>query len=263
MRDAPDPRVLLEVALVRQCRPDADISLAALLERIERLERGQSGRGAPVSGQDEPPGAEPGTRPADGARAALGGVRAATPPPPDSAPPESASPDTAPPDSVSTDTAPPDSDSTESALPDTALSDTPASAAGSGGPLPTRDELTLAWGDVVLAALPQRAKVRFGAGHFVGVDDAWATFALPNTVHRDRCEECRHEVEQTLASHFGRPVPLRLVVAQPGTPPTDKPSPEPDDEIDLTELRDAPAAEVASPVDHVMQVFEGAEVVED
>ena len=29
MRDAPEPRVLLEVALVRQCRPDADISPAA------------------------------------------------------------------------------------------------------------------------------------------------------------------------------------------------------------------------------------------
>jgi DNA polymerase-3 subunit gamma/tau len=273
MRDAPDPRVLLEVALVRQCRPDADISLAALLERIERLERGQSGRGAPVSGQDEPPGAEPRTRPADGARAALGGVRAATPPPPDTPPPDTPPPDTPPPDTPSPDSVPPDAAPTDTAPPDTAppdtapsdiaRSDTPASAAGSGGPLPTRDELTLAWGDVVLAALPQRAKVRFGAGHFVGVDDAWATFALPNTVHRDRCEECRHEVEQTLASHFGRPVPLRLVVAQPGTPPTDKPSPEPDDEIDLTELRDAPAAEVASPVDHVMQVFEGAEVVED
>src|SRR5437763_1145619 len=78
------------------------------------------------------------------------------------------------------------------------------------GSFPTRDELTLAWGDVVLAALPQRAKVRFGGGHFVGVDDTWATFALPNSVHRDRCEECRPDVEQALASHFGRPVPLRL-----------------------------------------------------
>ena len=116
----------------------------------------------------------------------------------------------------------------------------------------------------MLAALPQRAKVRFGGGHFVGVDDTWATFALPNSVHRDRCEECRPDVEQALASHFGRPVPLRLVVIEPGTPPApDHPSAQPDDEIDLTDLRDAPAAEVASPVDHVMQIFEGAEVVED
>jgi hypothetical protein len=37
---------------------------------------------------------------------------------------------------------------------------------------------------------------------------------------------------------------------------------EADDEIDLTDLRDAPPAGLASPVDHVMQAFEGAEVVE-
>ncbi|MGH9126595.1 MAG: DNA polymerase III subunit gamma/tau, partial [Acidimicrobiales bacterium] len=39
MRDSVDPRVSLEVALVRLTRPDADTSPAALLERIERLER--------------------------------------------------------------------------------------------------------------------------------------------------------------------------------------------------------------------------------
>src|SRR5204863_156971 len=39
MRESPDPRITLEVALVRLCRPDADASPAALLERIERLER--------------------------------------------------------------------------------------------------------------------------------------------------------------------------------------------------------------------------------
>ncbi|HEX2273185.1 MAG TPA: DNA polymerase III subunit gamma/tau, partial [Acidimicrobiales bacterium] len=52
MRDAPDPRVLLEVALVRLCNPDVDVSPAALLERIERLERALAERGGRV-----PPGA--------------------------------------------------------------------------------------------------------------------------------------------------------------------------------------------------------------
>ena len=37
----PDPRIVLEVALVRVCRPDADRSFDAILERLERLERGQ------------------------------------------------------------------------------------------------------------------------------------------------------------------------------------------------------------------------------
>ncbi|CAN5478335.1 hypothetical protein BH18ACT1_BH18ACT1_01520 [soil metagenome] len=39
MRDAPDPRVVLEVALVRATRVELDASPAALLERVERLER--------------------------------------------------------------------------------------------------------------------------------------------------------------------------------------------------------------------------------
>jgi DNA polymerase-3 subunit gamma/tau len=281
MRDAPDPRVLLEVALVRQCRPDADVSSAALLERIERLERAQSDDAAAAGGQpgrggsgrggsgrggsggggsdggqsggdrsgdgDRSPAAGPapkGARPADGARAALGGVRTA---------------------SRSTSTASPPA---EQPAPEPEPEPGPPSAAVSvAAGLPSRDELTLAWGDTLLAALPQRPRVRFGAGHFVAVDGSAATFALPNSVHRDRCEECRPEVEHALAQHFGVPVPLRLIVAAPGTPPADDvapPSPvELDEQIDLTDLRDAPDAGVASPLDQVMRVFEGAEVVED
>ncbi len=39
MRQAPDPRVALEVALVRVCRAETDQSIEALTERIEQLER--------------------------------------------------------------------------------------------------------------------------------------------------------------------------------------------------------------------------------
>src|SRR6187402_346220 len=44
----PDPRIVLEVALVRVCRPDADRSFDAILERLDRLERGQAG-GSPAA----------------------------------------------------------------------------------------------------------------------------------------------------------------------------------------------------------------------
>jgi DNA polymerase-3 subunit gamma/tau len=57
MREAPDPRVVLEVALVRATRPELDASPAALLERIERLER--AGRDSRPPG---PPGRPPGRR---------------------------------------------------------------------------------------------------------------------------------------------------------------------------------------------------------
>ena len=50
MRQAPDPRIPLEVALVRITRPESDISPDALLARIERLEEAVhdgSGRSLP------------------------------------------------------------------------------------------------------------------------------------------------------------------------------------------------------------------------
>ncbi len=47
MRDAPDPTVVLEIALVRIARPELDASPAAILERLERLERAD--RPAPTS----------------------------------------------------------------------------------------------------------------------------------------------------------------------------------------------------------------------
>ncbi|MEA2900514.1 MAG: polymerase subunit gamma/tau, partial [Actinomycetota bacterium] len=61
MRDAPDTRVLLEVSLVRLCRPEADVTPAAMLERIERLER-RAASGPPTTSAAAPP-ASPG-RPA-------------------------------------------------------------------------------------------------------------------------------------------------------------------------------------------------------
>ncbi|MGH9093072.1 MAG: DNA polymerase III subunit gamma/tau, partial [Acidimicrobiales bacterium] len=43
MRDAPDPRVVLEVALVRLARPELDHSAAALGDRLARVERALAG----------------------------------------------------------------------------------------------------------------------------------------------------------------------------------------------------------------------------
>jgi DNA polymerase-3 subunit gamma/tau len=59
MREAPDPRVHLEVVLIRLTHPEADDSPAALLERIEHLERTRGNAGPVV--QREPAPAEPGT----------------------------------------------------------------------------------------------------------------------------------------------------------------------------------------------------------
>lgn len=117
--------------------------------------------------------------------------------------------------------------------------------------MPGRDDLTLAWGDHVLAQLPPSARALYKSGRFIDVEGETAVYALPNTVHRDRCESKRLEVEAVLASHFGRPLGLRLVVAE--ETPAAAVAPE----------SGTPIAGVASAFDHVMQAFEGAEVVEE
>ena len=47
----------------------------------------------------------------------------------------------------------------------------PAPAATATGELPTRDELTLAWGDTLLSKVPRAAKPRYAGGRFVAVDE--------------------------------------------------------------------------------------------
>ena len=47
MRQAPDPRIDIEVALMRLCHPDEDRSLEALAQRIRQLEARQEGSPAP------------------------------------------------------------------------------------------------------------------------------------------------------------------------------------------------------------------------
>jgi DNA polymerase-3 subunit gamma/tau len=53
MRQAPDPRVDLEVAFVRLCRADADRSLDSVIERVDQLERQLAG-GAPAPARVAP-----------------------------------------------------------------------------------------------------------------------------------------------------------------------------------------------------------------
>jgi DNA polymerase III subunit gamma/tau len=233
MRHATDPRVLLDVAIVRIANPALDDSPAALLERLERLERadrsGAPSMAAPSSAAlpESPPVAS------SGARAALGthGRKAAATP--------------APAEEV----------------------ETPADAAPStqAGPMPSRDELTIAWADIVLPQLKGMVKALFAAGRFVSADDNGAVFALPTAPHRQKCEEKRKDVEATLAAHYGRPIPLTLIVDGEANAPTASPAataPAPDEDVDLEGLVDAPAAPTAS-IDRLTQAFPGAELLTD
>ncbi|MDQ1373908.1 MAG: polymerase subunit gamma/tau [Actinomycetota bacterium] len=237
MREALDPRVSLEVAIVRIARPDTDPAPAALLERIERLERGGGRPAAPaapavVTEEQAVPAAPAAVAPAapegvHGARKALGAVKRARPAP---------APVPAP-------------------VPPTAAAPAPAADR-----IPNRDELTAVWADSVMPKLQAKTRAIFAAGRWVDGGADTAAFALPNDVHRGRAEKHRADVEATLAAHFGGRIPLILVVDEGQvTAVPAAPSPE-DEHMDLAELADAPPG-LTSPEDRLKQAFPGAEEV--
>ena len=257
MRQAPDPRVDLEVALGRLTRRDLDTDIAALLERVERLERhgppssaGPSGRDnpAPVAETSSPARRAPGpTSGHERARAAIAQIQAKQ----TEAEARSTDPATQDPESevapasdrtprptlgavragtaTATPTANPDGSEAPS-TPETSAgpAETSAGPAETGEPLPSREEIVLAWGDTILANLPNKARVRFQVGRFLANDPDGAVFALPSQIQIDRCDEVREAVDNALQEHFGRPVPLRLVIDDDSTtpPPDLRPTPE-------------------------------------
>ena len=250
MREAPDPRVHLEVVLIRLTHPEADDSPAALLERFERLERSR-GEGGPV---DPPPPrtVEPPRRPESGTpgppptpKAAQPTAAGAPPPPAAGAPaakePSSDESEISGPELArrtlgalkrpsSGRKAPGRAESATAAPATAAPPSAPAAPAAPGAPARevSRDALVELWGDSLLASLPNRARARFRVGRFMAVEAGTAVFGLPNETHRSYCEEVRIDVETALAVHFGTAVPLKLVVdEEAGTDTPARPAPPP------------------------------------
>jgi DNA polymerase-3 subunit gamma/tau len=298
MREALDPRVSLEVALVRLTRADADASPGALLERIERLERAladgvptASPSSTPDSGGAKMTSTPPSTSraaatqsptvkasaPVPAAPAAAGGggpgaaearaalatvqgpAHQARPAPAPTSGPSSTPPPT-PPRAQRTSAPATEPAATEPAATEPAATE-PAAAAGAG---PSRDDLVKAWGDTILTELPPKVKARFAAGRFVGVEGDVAIFAVPNAAHRDQCEPHRPAVESAISAHFGRPVTVRLAL-EAAEPDVDAPGSRsaPDEDLSraqLEQLQDATTA-VTSPEERLREAFPGAEEV--
>ena len=254
MREAHDPRVSLEVALVRATRPEASSDVSALAERIGKLERAIAAGGpaapARAPAAAAPPAAAP-RPPASSSRSPRGG---------DGAPQ-------------------PVKSSLPSRPPARGASDPPATtqnaveepgAVPTGGDMPDRDLLTQAWGDLILASLPPSARSRLRTGRFTAVEGDTAVFALPNQPHVSAAEGQKSHAEDALTAHFGTRVRLRLVVDDSTAPATATTAPSPrrgtppaEHEIEEVAMDDTVLAETpASPEDVVKSAFPGAEEVD-
>ncbi len=282
MRHAPDPRILVEVALVQLTHDEVGSDNDALLARIERLE-------ATVK-QLRDAGPPPVPTDAATGRAVLGGAARR--------PTKVASPDPEPADST---------ESTPAASPAVAA---PAVAAPAATIAPAAATMSVpdAWDRVVKGELNGLARALYAAGTFVGNrGDTWL-FSVPNEVHGSKCNEHRADVEAKLSKAVGTAITLEFVAG--GTPvptdPSDQPTssrpspapaaapaaaptptaptptaptsrpepvadepepaphvPEADDEVDLDALTDAPPESVKTPIDRLADAFPGSELMAD
>ncbi len=256
--NATDPRIPLDVALVRLTRLDADTSIAALADRVARLERGlpagaaahaPAPAAAPSSTpsiaaepHDDAPDTSPvaaSGRPADQARAALrqnsGAADASSRPAPPRRParpgrstPTSAPAAEAPRAEPAPAPAPPATPPPAAAEPQAEAVAAPVPAAEAEAPtaptttgsMPSVETLSTMWSSELLSALPAKVKARYSGGHWVSIDGTSAVFGLPNAVHAQRCEEFRGDVEAALAARFGVRPSITLVVDGSAPDPT-------------------------------------------
>ena len=238
MRDAPEPRITLEVAMIRCTHPEAETTPEALVERIERIERQLAGSvapqrpGAPVASvatspvaREEPavvapepesgsaPGkvlpadtdAAPRPRPSLGALRRNGGTE--TKP---TVPVFSDSPTTEPVDGPGSSPG-----SSRDAVGDNTSTET---VEGHSRPIPTFEELVRVWEDQILPALRPKARAIYQATRFVAIEGRTVVAGLPNEAHIRHADPLKSDIESTLSTQFGTELKLRLVVGALHTP---------------------------------------------
>jgi DNA polymerase III subunit gamma/tau len=236
--DAADPRLVLEVALVRLSRRDAGPPLQTVVERIERLERAQAG--TTTSSSSPPAPRAPGRT--------IGAVRARGEPPPSAPRPE-----------------PP---------PPAPVPEPPVVTRDDGRPLEL-DDVILAWGELLPGFSPAtRAAVQ--SAHPARVDGDIVTFGIdPGLLEaaRPRFKKEADTIRAALAARLGRSVKFNLVASEEfgavgdanRRPPVTRPeteSPSPDAEPEPEDLADASDAPPHRPEERLTEAL-GATVVEE
>ena len=231
MRRAPDPRVDLEVALVRLTREESKQSnelIEALVARVEELERKLSSMSVVSSTP---------AKPSSKAKEIL-----------------SKTPESPPPQKVEEENS---SSSEESPLQEKQI-EVP-------GPieLPELNSVAAAWKDVI-QTMSKRARSRLAASQIIDIVGAEVVLGLPNEPHRQRCMDLMEEIQAALSNHFSTPLQLRLdVVSSSSDSPKPNPKPKKENlEVDTTGSISADTFE-GSATDHVIKAFPGAEIVDN
>lgn len=250
MRFAPDPRIMLEIALVQLTRDDGADDQSALLARLERLERSVAeGVSKPVRETQ---------RSSTTGKAIVGG-RARRSDASGSIPrPESA-------------TTQPDANPAPDPQP--VSSPTGASGPPAAQPKPTArssqhdsHSVEAVWSDSVRSSLAGMARALFAPasiGAVVATDSGLSVeILLPSEVHAQKCGAHREAVQQQLAQSLGMVVELSLSVERT-TPTSDSraSSEIAEEPVDPNDIIDAPNTPQRSPEEEIADIFPGTRLI--
>ncbi len=242
IRRAPDPRLVLEVTLVRLASDVVANDTASLLARVERLESG-TGRPRDATGPiPRPRLVQPAASPAPSTPPRSATPRAGTGPtqrPPQSTTQRPASRDTTPPVVTST------------------------------------DDLVAAWPQVV-RTLKATVRALYSAVDVVGLEGDTLVISAPSDMHKKKCMELQESVCAALTAAVGKPITLdvrvqqgRAVAAKPAVsaPVTSSRDTTPDLISDVaadefSEFNDQSDVPVESVVDQIAKQFPGARIVD-
>ena len=251
MRQAPDPRLVLDLAIVRlfaessEERPPSEPSESA--PSPSQPAQPEPSKSAPSPSQRAP-------KPAAAARAAL----AATP---EVAPLESAAvgtdaplpPPPSPPNTEKDTSGEPPNDETAQAQQEPALKSMQLSAT----------EISELWQQRALPGLSARARARFQAAKLVEVQESIVKFELPNETHRERCEQLKNDVEESLSNLTGANVQVELVVSSASrVADVEKPMEPPEEVVDPADFTTTNDSGPSS-VERVLEAFPGAVASDD
>ena len=253
MRQAPDPRLVLDLAVVRlfaeasEGRPPSEPS-PSVPPKPPQSPQPEPSQSAPAPSQRT-------SKPAAAARAALAatpevapletaavGSDAPVPPPPPSSP------------NTEKDTSlEPPNDETAPAQQEPALKSMQLSAT----------EMSELWQQRVLPGLSKRARARFQAAKLVEVQENTVKFELPNETHRERCEQLKSDVEESFTTTTGANVQVELV-ASSGSQVDDieKPMASPEEVVDPADFTTTNNSGPSS-VERVLEAFPGAVASDD
>ena len=261
--DAADPRLVVEIALVRLARREAGTPLQALSERVDRLERGVGGgvggngggataaaassAASPVlATASEPAPARPSGRTGRSFAELRREREGPAAPEADAELPMAAEPSPPPP------------------------SEAPDPPAGTPATAVDIDDVIVAWAEI-LPELPPATRAAVREAQPISVDDGVITFGVPRAHYEVAVPRFKKEADNiraALSRRLGRemrfkPVPHDGFDADPTPPPALEEEPPDDEDIDLADLVDAGGG--APAVDSVSLITQslGATVVEE